>query len=116
MSFDLNPTRTATSQDRPLQRFPRSLFSVPLTLRHLAAGGIQSWPGISLDISAGGLGAMVRGGLRVGEMVGIDVRTPGFALSAVGVVRYTSNVRTGFEFVGLTSDERQQIASATSPA
>ena len=116
MPFDLNPTRIVAAQNRPLQRYPRALFSIPMTLRHLAAGGIQSWPVISLDISAGGLGAMVRSGLQVGEMVKIDVLTPAFALSAVAVVRYTSSLRSGFEFVGLTTAERQQIASATGQA
>jgi hypothetical protein len=116
MPFNLHPTRINAAQDRPLQRYPRALFSVPLTLRHLATGGIQSSPGISLDISEGGLGAIVHGGLRVGEMVEIDVRTPGFALSAVAIVRYTSTVRSGFEFVGMTLEERQQIASTAGHA
>ena len=116
MSFNLHPTRIDAAQDRPLQRYPRALFSVPLTLRHLASGGIQSSPGVSLDISEGGLGAIVHGGLRVGEMVEIEVRTPGFALSAVAIVRYTTSVRSGFEFVGMTAQEREQIACTTGHA
>jgi hypothetical protein len=116
MSFNLHPTRMAAPQDRPLQRHPRALFSVPLTLRHLAVGGIKVSPGISLDISGGGLGAIVRGDLRVGEMVEIEVRMPGYSLSAVAIVRHTADVRSGFEFVGLTPEERQQIADATAHA
>jgi hypothetical protein len=116
MSFNLHPTRIAASHDRPLQRYPRALYSVPVTLRHLAPGGIRSSPGISLDISEGGLGAIVRGGLKVGEMVAIELRVPGFELSAVAIVRYTSDVRSGFEFVGMTPQERQQIANATGSA
>jgi hypothetical protein len=113
MPFNLHPTRLASNDDRPLQRYPRALFSVPLTLRHLASGGIQSSPGISLDISEGGLGAIVHGGLRVGEMVEIDVRTPAFSLSAVAIVRYTTHVRSGFEFVGMTPEEREHISATT---
>jgi hypothetical protein len=116
MPFNLHPTRIDAPQERPRQRYPRALFSVPMTLRHLGSGGIQSSPGISLDISEGGLGAIVHGGLRVGEMVEIDVRTPGFALSAVAIVRYTSTVRSGFEFVGMTPEEREQIAATTGHA
>jgi hypothetical protein len=111
MSFNLHPTRIDAPQARPPQRHPRALFSVPLTLRHLASGGIQSSPGVSLDISQGGLGAIVHEGLRVGEMVEIDVRVPGLTLSAVAIVRYTSSVRSGFEFVGMTAEEREQIAN-----
>lgn len=116
MPFDLNPTRVPAAQDRPHQRHPRALFSAPVMLRHLSVGGLQSRPGISLDLSQGGLGAIVQSGLRVGEMVEIDVRTPAFVLSAVAVVRYTSSGRSGFEFVGLTNAERQQIASVTGHA
>ena len=116
MPFNLHPTRIDATQSRPLQRYPRALFSVPLTLRHLASGGIQSSPGISLDLSEGGLGAIVHHGLRVGEMVEIDMRTPGFSLNAVAVVRYTTRVRSGFEFVGMTPEERAQIANTTGNA
>lgn len=116
MPFNLHPTRTDSTQSRPLQRYPRALFSVPLTLRHLAFGGIQSSPGISLDISQGGLGAIVYGNLRVGEMVELDVRIPGCEMSAVAVVRYSNRERSGFEFLGMTPEERQQIASATGSA
>jgi hypothetical protein len=116
MPFNLHPTRIDATQSRPLQRYPRALFSVPLTLRHLASGGIQSSPGISLDISEGGLGAIVHGGLRIGEMVEIDMNTPGFSLSAVAIVRYTTHVRSGFEFVGVTPEEREQIANTTGHA
>lgn len=126
MTFNLHPTRTGppqtdpartgTALQRPLQRFPRVLFSVPLTLRHLADGGIRASLGVSLDISEGGLGAIVRDGLRVGEMVEIDVQIPNHALSAVAIVRYATSVRSGFEFVGLSTEERHQIAKATAHA
>jgi c-di-GMP-binding flagellar brake protein YcgR len=76
-------------------------------------GGIRSLRGISLDISEGGFGAIVQGDLRVGEMVEIDVRIAERPLSAVAIVRHTSSVRSGFEFLGLTAEERQQIANAT---
>jgi len=116
MSVDLHSARTADSERRPRQRYPRALFSVPVTLRHMEAGGIRSGGGISLDISEGGLGAMMRGGLRAGELVEIDVCIAGCALTAVAIVRYTTGERSGFEFVGLTPEERQQIANATGHA
>jgi hypothetical protein len=111
MSLDLHPARAAVSAHVPVRRYPRTLFSVPLMLRHLMTGGIQSSRGISLDIGEGGLGAIVQGDLRVGEMVEIDVRIPERPLSAVAIVRHTSNVRSGFEFLGLTPEERRQIAN-----
>jgi PAS domain-containing protein len=57
-----------------VRRFPRALFSIPVKLRHLVAGGIQTSRGITLDISEGGLGALVQGDLRLGETVEIDLQ------------------------------------------
>jgi len=116
MTFNLHPTRIGAAHHRPSQRFTRTLFSVPLTLRHLANGGIRVSLGVSLDISQGGLGAIVPGGLRVGEIVEVEVQFPGRCLNTVAIVRYATNVRSGFEFVGLTSQERQEIARATAHA
>jgi hypothetical protein len=93
------------------QRHPRLLFSTPLTLHHLGAGGIRISRGVSLDISQGGLGALVEATLTVGDTVEIDLQLPDYDLSAVGIVRHASGARSGFEFLGLTAEERQRIAS-----
>jgi hypothetical protein len=94
-----------------IQKHPRTFCSVPLTLRHLLPGGISTSRGISLDLSLGGLAAIVQDHLQVGETVEIDLKLSAGSLSAVAIVRHTSSTRTGFEFVGLTSDERRQIAT-----
>ena len=93
-----------------VRRCSRTLFSVPIRLRHLIPGGISTRRGITLDISEGGLGALVQGDLRLGETVEIDLQLPGNSLSTVAIVRHTSNVRSGFEFLGITPEERLQIA------
>jgi c-di-GMP-binding flagellar brake protein YcgR len=99
-------------QDRTIRReYPRALFSVPLKLRHLTPGGPLAAHGISLDISEGGLGAIVEGNLRIGEAVEIDLALGKRKWSAVAVVKYASNTRCGFEFQGLNQDERRQILS-----
>ena len=90
---------------------PRILFSIPITLRHLCAGGVRSTQGISLDLGAGGLGAIMQGQVYVGETVAIDFRLSDQPVTAVAIVRHTSRVRSGFEFVGLTSEERLQITN-----
>jgi hypothetical protein len=110
MSFVPHRSPTPIAGPRPVQRYPRALFSVPVTLRYLMMGGIRSTRGISLDISEGGLGAIVQGDLQVGELVEIDVHIPDRPLSAVAIVRHTSRVRSGLEFLGLTAEERLQIS------
>ena len=104
----------ASMTNEGVRRCPRTLFSVPIRLHHLIPGGISTTRGITLDISEGGLGALVQGDLRLGEAVEIDLQLPGNSLSTVAIVRHTSNVRSGFEFLGMTPEERLQITKTCS--
>lgn len=112
MQLDTHPV-AAAHPNGSIRRHPRALFSVPVTLYRLMPGGVQSSRGISLDISEGGMGALVQGDLHVGETLEIDLPLPGRMLSAVVIVRHTSSMRSGFEFLGLTPEERSQITSAS---
>ena len=104
-------------QDRTIRRgYPRALFSVPLKLRQRAPDGVLAAHGISLDISEGGLGAIVEGNLRIGEAVEIDLALGKRKWSARAVVKYASKTRCGFEFQGLNPDERRQIISLAGKA
>jgi len=104
-------------QDRTIRReYPRALFSVPLKLRHLKPGELLAAHGISLDISEGGLGAIVEGNLRIGEPVEIDLALGKRKWSARAVVKYASKARCGFEFQGLNDDARRQIMSLAGKA
>ncbi|HEV2485623.1 MAG TPA: PilZ domain-containing protein, partial [Terracidiphilus sp.] len=106
----------APPENAVVRRYRRALFSVPVTFHHLAAGGVRTSRGISLDISEGGLGALVQGNLEVGETVAVDLPLAEQTLSAVAIVRHTSNLGSGFEFVGLTPEERAQITSVVGSA
>jgi c-di-GMP-binding flagellar brake protein YcgR len=110
MLSDLRAARSGVSERARVQRYPRTPFSVPLTIRYLKPGGIRTTHGISLDISEGGLGALVEGGLHIGETVAIDLLLQQHPLHTVAIIRHTSSIRSGFEFLGLTAEERQQIA------
>lgn len=99
------------ANDDAVRRYPRALFSVPITLRHLSSGGLRATQGITLDIAAGGLGALVQGGLHLGETVAIDLCLSERQLSTIAIVRHTSSLRSGFEFFGLTPEERLQITN-----
>ncbi len=100
--------------DRSLRRFPRSIFTAPLTVRHLGAGGVCKLRGITLDVSEGGMGALVQGDLRLGEAVEVDLQLDEHVFNAVAIVRHTSRVRSGFEFLGMTVEERSQITEIMS--
>ena len=91
------------------REFPRALFSVPFQLHPLTSPDRHPIRAISVDISQGGIGALVQGSLHVGETVEIELSLAGHRLKAPAIVRYTSPVRCGFQFLNLGKDERQRI-------
>jgi c-di-GMP-binding flagellar brake protein YcgR len=78
--------------------------------------GFGAVRGISLDISQGGLGAIVEGNLRIGEAVQIDFALEKRKLTTVGIVRDASSERCGFQFLGLNEEERRQIITLADTA
>ncbi len=111
MSVEIHPA-SAPIRPRSLFRLhERAPFSVPITIHRLRSGHICTTRGMSLDVSEGGLGAIVEGDLWVGEIVEVDMCVGGVAVSTVAVVRHASRVQSGFEFLGLTADERKSIAT-----
>ena len=104
------PTSETDCPAGAARRHPRLLYSTPLTLHHLATGGVRSSHGISLDISESGIGALVESSLQVGDTVELDVKLQDSDLNLVAIVRHSSSLRSGFEFLGLTLEERQRLA------
>jgi len=98
-----------------IRRHPRTLFSVPITVEHASGNLLQSTHGISLDISEGGLGALVPTSLQVGDTVAVHLPLSSHDLTTVAVVRHSSNQRSGLEFVGITADQWSQLALASAP-
>jgi len=111
MPLDDQSERGSKDANGPVRRHLRTPCSVPVTLRYLVTGGIHATRGISLDISEGGLGALVQGELRVGETVEMDFDLHKHPLRTVAIVRHSCSRQSGFEFLGLTAEERLQIAN-----
>jgi hypothetical protein len=97
--------------DRCERRYARAMFSVPITVRVLMPGGVRTTCGVSLDISEGGLGALVQSELNPGGVIQVDLKLPGQDLTAIAIVRHSSSSRSGFEFLGLTPEERLQLST-----
>lgn len=111
MRLDIQPATGTNGANPSVRRHPRALFCVPIVLRHLTRDDIRAKRGISLDISEGGLGALVQGELLVGETVEMDLPLRERPLRMIAIVRHTCSARSGFEFLGLTAEARQQIAN-----
>lgn len=96
--------------DRIQRQHRRVMFSIPFSLCRVVAEGISFSHGVSVDISEGGLGAIVEGRLRVGERVQVNFPAHLCNLNTSAVVRHTSSVRAGFQFVGLNDSDRRHLA------
>src|SRR6202163_3295087 len=91
--------------------FPRHPINVTLDLIALRSGVPENLPGRCTDISEAGVGAVVAGELSAGLQVAVELRLPnvGVAVRARALVRYQSRLRCGFEFVGLSVEQRELI-------
>jgi PilZ domain-containing protein len=96
-----------------IRRHRRYLFSVPLRVQHLLAEGSGTTHGITLEISEGGMSAIVQGDLRIGEIADVDIPLPAGPLSALAIVRHKTAGHFGFEFLGLKPEERQLLNEST---
>ncbi|MGH9641849.1 MAG: PilZ domain-containing protein [Terriglobales bacterium] len=112
MLLEAHP-KTVSWPNGCVRRHPRTPFSVPLKFHHLRAGTTLTSSGMSLDLSEGGLGALVNGKLLPGETVEIELPLQKNSLRLIAIVRYCSNFGSGVEFLGLTPEERSHIAEAT---
>jgi hypothetical protein len=108
MRTNIHPAIENYKSSLPFRRYLRTLFSVPITVRHLCREGVRAIRGVSLDLGEGGLGALVEGVL-VGDTVALDFLMSERSFKMVAIVRHASSARCGFEFVGLTVEERKQI-------
>jgi TonB family protein len=91
--------------------FPRHPINVNLDLIVLRSGVPDNLPGRCTDISEAGVGAVVAGDLAAGLQVAVELRLPnvGVPVRARALVRYQSRLRCGFEFVGLSVEQREMI-------
>ncbi|HZQ69306.1 MAG TPA: PilZ domain-containing protein [Terriglobales bacterium] len=108
--------RPTPAYSNGVRRHPRVMFSVPILLHRLSAGGLKTTRGITLDLSQGGIGALVQGSLSIGETVQIDLPVATCMLGTVAIVRHTTSAVSGFEFLGLTDDEHTRLAAAINKA
>jgi TonB family protein len=91
------------------RNFPRHPLKVPLDLIALRSGVPENLPGRCTDVSEAGLGAVIAGEMATGQQVAVELRLPNVAvpLRARALVRYQSRLCCGFEFVGLSAEQRE---------
>jgi len=93
------------------RRIPRYSVAIPVDITVLRSGAPASIPGRSLDLGEGGVAAVLAAELQLGEWVAVEFQLPNAsqALQAKAVVRHHNQLRCGFEFLGLSGDQRSMI-------
>jgi protein TonB len=86
-------------------------LAIPVDITVLRSSGPASIPGRSLDLGEGGVAAVLAAELQPGEWVAVHFQLPnaGAALQTKAVVRHHNQLRCGFEFQGLSVDQRSMI-------
>jgi hypothetical protein len=112
MNLHHEEAQTGSPDSSATRQHPRYVFTVPVTIRHWPPQGFRTARGMTVDISEGGMAAILPDSLRVGEIVEIDLSLPVGLLNTLATVKYNAQNRSGFEFVGLSAQERQQITLA----
>jgi TonB family protein len=72
-------------------------------------------PGRCVDVSMGGIAAVLAGELSPGESVGVEMHLPlaEVPFRARALVRHHNQLRCGMEFVGLSDDQQAAIRNST---
>jgi len=91
------------------RREPRYVSSVPISLQHFLRFGPIVTRGVSLDISMGGMSALICAAPQVGETVVITLSLPDAKVEMLATVRHSSDDKTGFEFYPLSPNAHQAI-------
>jgi TonB family protein len=82
----------------------------PVDVTVLRSGVPDTVPGRVVDLSAGGIAAVLARELLPGESVGLEIELPDSSrLRIRALVRYHDKLRCGMEFVGLSPDQETAI-------
>lgn len=93
------------------RRYPRHFLSAPVTTWQLLNSVAPVTHGLTLEISIGGLSAVLCGPPTIGERVSLRVQLLDSPFETSAIVRYGTPARTGFEFLELPPEFLRSIES-----
>jgi PilZ domain len=109
MYVDSRGTSARSREYNVRRREPRYVSGMPVTLQRFLRFGPFVTRGMSLDISARGMSALVCGAPRVGETVVIGLPLPGSPVETLATVRHSTDAKTGLEFYPLSSIVQKRV-------
>jgi hypothetical protein len=99
--------------DRRRRRHPRYRADFHVTVSYLLGDHYQKIEGHCRDLSEAGIGILLAAELKGGEVAGLSFSlprsTPVWEVRAV--VRYRRGYHYGFEFLAMTSEQRESLRS-----
>jgi TonB family protein len=102
--------RIQGGDQRIRRRSPRRAVQAPVDVTVLRSGVPDTVPGRVVDLSAGGLAAVLARELLPGESVGVEIQLPDSSrLRTRALVRYHDKLRCGMEFISLSADQMATI-------
>lgn len=99
MQLETRSSAASAGQHRSQRRHPRHFLSAPVTTWGVLNSGSQLARGLTLEISLGGLSAVLCGPPKRGERVSVRLNLLNVAFETPAIVRHSSPARTGFEFL-----------------
>ncbi len=94
------------------RRFARYRIDLPIKVTLLRESGYEEIHGRCGDIGEGGMGAVLSAEVPKGEVVAFEVQGPtGELLAGRCVTRFRKGLLHGFEFFGLTAEEKSLVGS-----
>ena len=99
------------SKDQGRRRFPRYRTDMKLTVLVLGPEGHVAVNGLCNQIGEGGLGAIIANVLSIGDIVNLQLSIPlePEPISLRALVRWHNRLQHGFEFFGISSEQRTMI-------
>jgi hypothetical protein len=86
------------------RQHPRYFLSAPVIVCRTINLEPLETHGLTVEISLGGLSAVLCGPPEVGEQVLLKLQLLGGAFETAAIVRHSSTARTGFQFLGVPPD------------
>jgi hypothetical protein len=99
MQLETRSSAATARQYSRERRYPRHFLSAPVTTWRLLNARPQVTRGLTLEISVGGLSAVLCGPPKRGERVSVRLNLLNDVFETLAIVRHSSPARTGFEFL-----------------
>ena len=106
-----------SKQGRQRRRFTRHRTDLPLTVTVLRQDGYVRLQGRCHEIAEAGLGGVISTALVSGEVVSLEFSIPDLPQPLIlrAVVRHRAGFVHGFEFIGLSPEQRDCILTFARP-